>query len=402
MDCQLSTHRYPIRAAAGKIEITPSKPVYLAGYAPNRLSVGAHDPIWGRCLAIQCGSETIALLIVDLLGVPRHLGQRIKRATHSIQSSHLLIGATHTHSAPDPYGLWGPDLCTSGVDERWIEEMIHKLSRLVDDTFARLQPAKLQFGYLEAEPGISRNDRVPAILDRELAVMNVSDEDGAAISTLVNYACHPEVLNNRMITADFPHWLRAEVENRLGGVCLFANGALGGMVTADFNSELFPPGEAWSEAQRIGRRLAEHALKAIQGQPIQSEASLTLHHTRFPVPLMNERFADLIRSQILDSHLTKNGRVTTEMTYWTLGSAGFLTLPGEVLPNIGLFLKRKMPTSPKFLLGLTGDALGYILTQEDYYLEVYRYEASMSIGPIIGPALTDHALKLFTKGHPSI
>ncbi|MCL5283288.1 MAG: hypothetical protein M1330_01040 [Armatimonadetes bacterium] len=396
----MSTHRHPIRAAVGKIEITPSKPVYLAGYAPNRLSVGDHDPIWGRCLVIQSGSETVALLIADLLGVPRHLGQKIKRATHPIPSSQLLIGATHTHSAPDTYGLWGPDLGTSGVDKIWLEEIIHKLGRLVDDTFSRLQPARLQFGCIEVEPGISRNDRVPAILDRDLTVMNVIGEGGNAISTLVNYACHPEVLNNRMITSDFPHWLRSEVENRLGGTCLFTNGALGGMVTADFNSELFPHGEAWSEAQRIGRLLADYALKAIKDQPILSEASLAFHRSRFQVPLMNERFGDLIRSQIIENHLSKSELIATEMVYWTLGSAGFLTLPGEVLPNIGLFLKRKMPSHPKFLLGLTGDALGYILTQEDYYLDIYRYEASMSIGPVIGPALTDHGLKLFSKGQP--
>ena len=70
-----------------------------------------------------------------------------------------------------------------------------------------------------------------------------------------------------------------------------------------------------------------------------------------------------------------------------IGPAEFLTIPGEALPNIGFYLKRQMRGSPKFLLGLCCDELGYILTPEDYGLDLYKYETSVSIGPQIEPRM---------------
>jgi len=49
-----------------------------------------------------------------------------------------------------------------------------------------------------------------------------------------------------------------------------------------------------------------------------------------------------------------------------LGNAPSLTIPGEALPNIGFYLKRKMHAEHTLLLGLTNDAFGYLLTKVDY------------------------------------
>jgi hypothetical protein len=57
-----------------------------------------------------------------------------------------------------------------------------------------------------------------------------------------------------------------------------------------------------------------------------------------------------------------------------LGNAQILTIPGEALPNIGYYLKRKMQGEHNLLFGLTNDAFGYILTREDYdSFKRYRY-----------------------------
>ncbi len=49
-----------------------------------------------------------------------------------------------------------------------------------------------------------------------------------------------------------------------------------------------------------------------------------------------------------------------------LGDAQILTIPGEALPNIGCYLKRKMRGKHNLLFGLTNDAFGYILTKVDF------------------------------------
>src|SRR2546423_11387429 len=66
-----------LQAAAGKVDITPSRPVYLAGYSSNRMSAGVNDPLWARCLVLKSGSETVALVSCDLLGLTRFNTEKI-------------------------------------------------------------------------------------------------------------------------------------------------------------------------------------------------------------------------------------------------------------------------------------------------------------------------------------
>ena len=87
----------------------------------------------------------------------------------------------------------------------------------------------------------------------------------------------------------------------------------------------------------------------------------------------------------------------TEVNRIAVGPAEFLTIPGEALPNIGFYLKRHMKGTPRFLLGLCCDELGYILTPEDYDLQLYKYETSVSIGQQIEPLMVQNLLATLPK-----
>jgi hypothetical protein len=201
------------------------------------------------------------------------------------------------------------------------------------------------------------------------------------------------------MTSDFPHWLRLHVEERLGGVAIYMNGALGGMVTALIqNEEKYPKGEAWPEAERIGNTLAEATLASLEGASWEESPNFTFQQRIFRVPLENAGFKLLIAAKILPGELVDGSDILTEVSRFTLGPAEFITLPGEVLPNIGLYLKTKMRSPYKFQLGLTGDALGYILTAEDFVLKLYAYESSVSVGPKMGPLMTENLLALIESG----
>ena len=87
-----------------------------------------------------------------------------------------------------------------------------------------------------------------------------------------------------------------------------------------------------------------------------------------------------------------------------IGSGEFLTFPGEVLPNVGFYIKSMMHGTPKFVLGLTNDFLGYILAPEDFGLSLYQYESGQSVGRRIEPlmvrnleALIDPARQVFRR-----
>ncbi len=382
-------------AAAGKVEITPTKSVFMAGYGSNRKSTGVHDPLWARCLVLKNGNQSIAVVSCDVLGISRFHGTKIRELINKISPERVLIGATHTHSGPDTYGQWGPNMMTSGVDKEWMTDLYKKVAFLVNETVGKTKPCSIQFGNVFGIEKASKNIRVRQMLDTELAAMRVMGADGKTVATLVNYACHPEVLNNKHLTSDFPNWLRIRVEEKLGGIAMYMNGAQGGMVTADTQSEgSYPKGEAWPEAERIGNLLGDKAVECLNHGQVVLNPPITFQQRVFQVPMQNNGFKMLIKAGVIQGVALKGDVIETEVNRFTVGGAEFITLPGEVLPTIGMYLKRKMTGLWKFQFGLTCDALGYILTPEDYGQEIYKYETSVSIGESMGRIMEENLLAL--------
>lgn len=96
-----------------------------------------------------------------------------------------------------------------------------------------------------------------------------------------------------------------------------------------------------------------------------------------------------------------DGTVATRVNLVRLGAAQMLTIPGEALPNIGAYLKRKMGGKHNLLLGLTNDAFGYILTREDWgAFPRYNYISRTSLGERTGEIFVREALDLVTGTRP--
>ena len=90
--------------------------------------------------------------------------------------------------------------------------------------------------------------------------------------------------------------------------------------------------------------------------------------------------------------------VEAQVNLVNVGNAQILTIPGEALPNIGFFLKRKMSGEHNFLFGLTNDAFGYILTQVDFAsFPAYRYISRVSLGEMTGEIYMRAALGLIQE-----
>jgi len=394
-----------LQAGAAANKITPTKQVFLAGYAPNRPNTGGvHDDIWARAVVVQVGQERLAIVVCDLLGLLRDDAQKIRQRVKSVPPERVMVLCTHVHSAPDTIGLWGPSPTQSGRDEEYVQFVIETAARTVDEAASRLQPATVGFAKTTIE-GVAYNFRVEKILDTEAAVMQFrSKEDGKVIATLTNFACHPEVLNNDQLTADFCHWYYQTVESKVGGVALFANGALGGMISPAPNPDPnVPKGRDWARAERYGTIIANRALEAIANARFTDEVRLEHRATTYTVSLENERFRLALAAGIIPQGPSfANGTITTESHLIRLGDAVMFTMPGEVLPNLGILLKRRLAPygDPVFLFGLANDELGYILSDADYYLDLYSYERSMSVGPEIGPAMLQAARQLMAQLTP--
>ena len=215
----------------------------------------------------------------------------------------------------------------------------------------------------------------------------------------MNYAIHPEVLGNGVgiCSPDLIGPLYDRISASGGGTGIFMNSAQGGMVTADNRREDGSDGRTWEECLRIGGLLADEALRIIEGAPEQASPKLfcAARSVSFPVdsPLMRELVKKLPKAAG-----AAEGTLSTQMNVVNIGNAQILTIPGEALPNIGYYLKRKMRGEHNLLFGLTNDAFGYILTKEDYNsFKRYSYVSQTSLGERTGEVLVNEGLKFVNE-----
>ena len=284
-----------LQAGAAKRIITPQSSVYLAGWSSNRKSEGVHDDLFARCLLIDDGQIQIGFLSLDLLGVTRLKNMEIQELCREkgVFPDHLIITATHQHSGPDTIGLWGPDETTSGVDPEYIEWVCQQSADAVEDAKKRIQPAKISLAMTSISQAdrISINHREPDLIDRDLGLIKVDRPDGTNIGILVNFTMHPEVMksDSRLLTADFPSVIYRQCDAKLGGVTLFVNGALGGMISPDRTEGTV------EQVERIGDFLVEKILNSIETAVLQENVRLDHKSKKYTYHSKTHSFCRLLR-----------------------------------------------------------------------------------------------------------
>lgn len=384
--------------------ITPNPLIPVSGGVgiPNPATI-KHGELTSRALVLVKDQIKIAIVSIDNLGVPKLIGDRIRALVPNIEPENILIGVTHTHSAPDVYGF-ADEKGNSGTDLNYIEFFINQTAEVINEAYNNLQQAELKVAVGEAKGKIAYNAYAPKLYDPRCGVIQlISSSNKKVISTLVNYASHPEVIGSDrgICTPDFVGPLYDRIETKVGGIALYMNSAQGGMVTADNRLENGKEANDWNECIRIGELLADEALRIISNAKIESDPKIFSLNKDVEIPVESELMKFILKHAILDYKIPNNNIVTTKMNLLNIGSAQIITIPGEALPNIGFYIKRHMNTKNPFLFGLTNDAYGYIITKEDFNsFERYNYISRTSLGEKTADIIINSALELI-KESPS-
>ena len=396
------------RVGAALRVLTPEKLMPISGgVGPSAPTTEKRGDLFARAMVFEKDTARVAIVGLDFLGFPAVLGDRARASIHGVRPENVLIGSTHTHSAPDMYGF--PDGKGGfGGDPQYRTWVIGRIAEAVEEAVAKLRPAALKVAVGEARGKIAYNYYAPELYDPRSSVLQAVGTSGPAagkvIATLVNYASHPEVLGPRsgILSPDFCGPLYERLEEVTGGMALFMNGAQGGMVTADVRGPDGKDVQTWEECVRIGRLLADEALRIVKDAPLETDPGLHCAARTIELALDSPLIRQLLKVSPLDySGYTDGEKVRTRLNLVNLGSAQLLTIPGEALPNIGYFLKRKMPGEHDFLLGLTNDAFGYILTRVDFdSFKRYSYISRTSLGEMTGEVYMQEALKLVAESPP--
>lgn len=238
-------------AGTARAVLKPTVGAALIGYF-NRQggAAGEHDPLMARALVLADDTVALAICAVDVCVIAAQTTAAIRRAAQRLcpHLAHVLVFATHTHSAPALH-----------VPDDWQEDPVERIAETIAAADAARVPARLGAGSgLLVGHSVNRRflDR-PA--DPFVGVVRVESAEGQPIAVLGNFACHNVVLgpDNLLTSADWTGAACAALEARLGGMAMMSLGGAGDVnpVTDDV-------------AQRLARgdhTLAIGAISAVYG-----------------------------------------------------------------------------------------------------------------------------------------
>ena len=262
-------------AGAAARDITPAEDagLYLAGFGANRTALGVLDPLEVGALYLRSGDTEVTLVTVDCIGLNLPTVQRIRDGIEGMANDAIIVAATHTHSAPDTIGMWGPTFLglvpkASGVDPAWVDHLVDQATDAIIAAREDARPATLKAATVAIDRDWTRNDRKGGGRYDEAVTVALDDDKGERIATLLNFASHPEALwtDNRLVSAEHPGYFRARMRSLTSGVPLYFSGPLGGMLTPNV-SEDSDQATRQAYVKDLGHHLAEVVHAALEGAP---------------------------------------------------------------------------------------------------------------------------------------
>ena len=416
-----------LRAGAATYNITPSLGCSLAGSMRNRIADEVHDELQVRSLALDNGSARLALAVVDSCAVPRKIIDRAKELISEqtqIPTSHVLVSATHTHSAPPADHLFQSEADPAYQD--WLSVRIADAVRLA---VTRLQPARIGWGVGREErlvfnrrffmkpgtippnpfggttdqvrmnPPRASSDilRAAGPTDPEVGILAVESLAGRPISVLGSYALHyvgPGASTH--ITADyFGEW--ANAMTRIAGVRpsqrippfvpILANACSGNINGINF---LKPPVRhpPYAQMRRYADILAAESYRTWRSLDYHDSVDLDASVEELELGVRLPSASDVAQARKILAGAPKEGNyrdraqiyaretlimnetfapmVKTFVQTMRIGDLGIATFPGEAFVELGLEVKKKSPFKTQFLIELANDYRGYIPTVQGH------------------------------------
>ncbi len=401
---QVFSQQIKVGAASRIITPDPLLPV-SGGMGPTRPATKKIGELTVRAVVLEQGATKAAIVSVDALGFPSVLLQRAAKKVNDIPLQNIVVGATHTHSGPDFYAFPDGKGGHTG-DLKYIDRVCELMAEAINEAAAKVQASTVRVATGKVEGQVAYNYYAIELYDPRAGILQFTNAEGKTIATLVNYAIHPEVLGNEVgaLSPDLIGPLCDRIESKVGGMAIFMNGAQGGMITAD-NRDLtkiadplagrWTDKREWSECLRIGEKLADEALRIIATVEPIAEVPLQCEHRNVEFPVDSDALWGVVQYSPLNYPRNENRTISSRVNLIQIGPARIATIPGEALPNIGFYLKRKMSGEHNLLFGLTNDAFGYILTEVDFSsFSRYDYVSRVSLGEKTGTILIKNILEL--------
>lgn len=409
-------------AGAATSNITPGLDVILDGPI---MQIGpgkhVHDELHARCLVLDDGTTRIAFAVCDVTMIGTEIVQDAKRlieAATGLAPDHILISATHTHSAPRAI-----EMGLGEVNRHYHEFLAHRIADGIRRAINQLAPAKVGWGrgqkpdyvfnrrwFVKAEleppnPFSGPADQVatnppPASIirpagpvDPELFVLSVQHADGRPLALLANYGLHyVGGLSPGHISADYFGVFADRIEQLLGAdrqdppfVGIMSNGTSGDVNNVDLRDALRARA-SYGRMCEVADGIAQETVKIMRGIRYRDWVPLSVRTSVLEVGVRRPDEARMQWAREVSTHAKSDQRMSRPAIYarealqlakypptarltlqaFRIGELGIGAAPCEIFAETGLAIKRHTPLEATFIVELANGYGGYLPTPEQH------------------------------------
>lgn len=379
----------PVKAGFAKRDITPKRFSWVAGFMPPHPALSIKDHIWVKSLALEDrNGNQVVIVSCDLIGLLPDEVEKIFSQVKSISKNRIFLSTTHTHSGPDTMGLWG------GKNKRYMQELRAKIAEAIDESVLEMRNASLRFGqgrFSGRANGREENPADPTVSVLQILIKSPYLNENNELITLVNYACHPDVVQGLQITADYPHFLSERLRMRLGSETMFIPGAIGGVQPEGDRKSLFA-----YQVRTLGEDLGDAVVAIMRHPKNLSGADISVLKMKVSAPFENTAYlAKAVKFGLVSNLTDAENNVSAEVGKITIGSLIFFMVPGELFPRI--WNSVRWLDENRMIFGLTNGEFGYIMLPEDFNSGKHKYHARVSVGPTFGQKIYEALVELSVR-----
>ena len=384
----------PLRASWTKVNITPTSPMPMAGYAPRDHFESVHDSLYVRILALDNGGIQCFIISADLLIFPPALKNKIIQKKN--ENRFLYFTATHAHSS---LGAWDDsvigNLILGSYNEPWLDSLADKIQLAMDKAARHLEPATLRYFQTDASEYVeNRLDPARGQVDGLIRGLKITLEDGRA-GLLASYSAHPTNISHlsRALSGDYPSSLVGRAEHHGFDFAMFASSTIGSHRAKGFSETEFAMCDS----------LAARLFTKVNAAQMISIKDSTISTSIIPI--------DYGPSQL---HLLQNYKVRDwafnflfrklkgDIRYLKIGNIILLGMPcdfsGEILVRDGLGKMAEDKGEKLLITSFNGDYVGYI-TDDSHYAHAEQEEvmAMNWVGPHFGSYFSEIVKKIIER-----
>jgi hypothetical protein len=403
---QSQESRSVLQAGTAKVDITPKKPVNMAGYGNRKgLSKDVHDPLSARIVVFENNDKRLVLVSSDLIGFYGGTAEYMRKVLldeFQLGPSELFLSAIHTHA--------GPSLT---IDKEkghpnnleYTERLKVKLIGVIRKALNNMGPVHIGAGIGYSPVGMNRRElRIDSSgnssirlgrnpygpTDKEVLVVKMTKPNGRPIAALFDYASHATCLGgkNYTISGDILGLAEQFVEKILGDDVITAGfaGASGNIdpwfrVLPAFNTE---PG--WiPEPVLLGTLLGEEVVHVFRDiEKVSGGGKIATAFITLELP-GKSRSEDTIEKDHPPTPLN--------ITAARVGDIAFIGIGCEVLTEIGMAIKAASPYKHTFVISHCNGAASY-LPPEHLYIEGGYEIRSSPFAPQAADIVVKQAVKM--------